>query len=126
MTDNMILAAQEQVIALTQGAYEKAAAAGLLPAGAAVTAKVDIPKDARNGDYATSFALAAAKPLGKSPRDIAQALLEHMDLSGTYFDKVEMAGPGFLNFTLGSKRCSLWWSGKAPSTARATWATGKR
>ena len=103
MTDNMILAAQEQVIALTQGAYEKAAAAGLLPAGAAVTAKVDIPKDARNGDYATSFALAAAKPLGKSPRDIAQALLEHMDLSGTYFDKVEMAGPGFLNFTLGSK-----------------------
>ena len=33
MTDNMILAAQEQVIALTQGAYEKAAAAGLLPAG---------------------------------------------------------------------------------------------
>ncbi len=101
MTDNMLLAAQEQVAALTQGAYEKAAAAGVLPAGAEVRAKVDIPKDVKNGDYASSFAMAAAKALGKAPRDIAQALMDHMDLTGTYFDKVEMAGPGFLNFTLG-------------------------
>ena len=42
---NLILAAREQVAALTQSAYEKAAAAGVLPAGSAVAAKVDIPKD---------------------------------------------------------------------------------
>lgn len=103
MTDSMILAAREQVSALTQSAYEKAAAAGILPVGATINAKVDIPKDVKNGDYASSFAMAAAKALGKSPRDIAQALMDHMELAGTYFDKVEMAGPGFLNFTLGRK-----------------------
>jgi len=103
MTDNLIEAAQEQVALLTQRTYEKAAAAGLLPAGANIPAKVDIPKDARNGDYATSFALAAAKALGKPPREIAQILVDQMDLTGSYFDKVEPAGPGFLNFTLGKK-----------------------
>ena len=98
---NLILAAREQVAALTQSAYEKAAAAGVLPAGAAVAAKVDIPKDVSHGDYASSFAMAAAKSLGKSPRVIAQALLDHLDLGGSFFDKSEIAGPGFLNFTLG-------------------------
>ena len=103
MTENLISAAREQAAALTQSAYEKAAAAGALPAGADIKAQVDIPKDTKNGDYATSFALAAAKALGKAPRDIAQALMDHMELEGSYFDKVEMAGPGFLNFTLGRK-----------------------
>ncbi|MCI8475062.1 MAG: arginine--tRNA ligase [Oscillospiraceae bacterium] len=104
MTLNMIEAAQTQVAALTLAAYQKAAAAGLLPSGGeSVPAKVDIPKDAKNGDYATSYALAAAKALGKSPRDIAQTLADNMELEGTYFDKVELAGPGFLNFTLGQK-----------------------
>ena len=61
---NMIAAAKEQVATLTQQAYEKAAAAGLLPAGAAIKGSVDIPKDPTHGDYATSFALAGAKALG--------------------------------------------------------------
>lgn len=100
---NLIQAAREQVSALTQSAYEKAAAAGRLPAGAEIRAKVDIPKDVSHGDYASSFAMAAARSLGKSPREIAQALLEHLELNGTYFDKAEIAGPGFLNFTLGKK-----------------------
>jgi len=103
MTKSLIQAAKEQVAALTQTAYEKAAAEGLLPGGAEIKATVEIPKDAKNGDYACSFALAAAKALGKPPRVIAQALVDHMDLTGTYFDHVELAGPGFLNFTLGHK-----------------------
>ena len=101
MCENLILAAREQVAALTQSAYEKAAQAGLLPAGAQIRGQVDIPKDTAHGDYATSFAMAGAKALGKSPREIAQLLMDHMVLEGTYFDKMEMAGPGFLNFTLG-------------------------
>ena len=98
---NLIQAAREQVAALTQSAYEKAAAAGTLPAGANIQAKVDIPKDVSHGDYASSFAMAAAKALKKSPRDIAQALLDNLDLEGSYFNHAEIAGPGFLNFTLG-------------------------
>ena len=100
---NMIQAAREQVAALTQAAYEKAAAAGVLPAGAEVKATIEIPKDTAHGDYASSFAMAGAKALRKPPRQIAQAIVDHLDLTGSFFDKVEIAGPGFLNFTLGSK-----------------------
>jgi len=103
MTESLILAAKEQVAALTQAAYEKAAAAGVLPAGAEVKATIEIPKDIKNGDYASSFAMAGAKALHMAPRAIAQAIVDHLDLSGTFFDKVEIAGPGFLNFTLGAK-----------------------
>ena len=100
---NMIAAAKEQVAALTQSAYEKAAEAGLLPAGAEVRGSVDIPKDPSLGDYATSFALAGAKAMGKNPRALAQILVDNLELEGSYFDRVEIAGPGFLNFRLGSK-----------------------
>ena len=100
---NMIKAAREQVAQLTQAAYEKAAAEGLLPAGVEVKATIEIPKDPTHGDYASSFAMAGAKALHKAPRQIAQTIVDHLDLAGTFFDKVEIAGPGFLNFTLGSK-----------------------
>ena len=100
---NMIQAARQQVAQLTQTAYEKAAAAGLLPAGAQVNATIEIPKDTAHGDYASSFAMAGAKALHKAPRAIAQAIVEQLDLEGSYFQKVEIAGPGFLNFTLGPK-----------------------
>ena len=100
---NMIQAARQQVAQLTQTAYEKAAAAGLLPAGAQVNATIETPKDTAHGDYASSFAMAGAKALHKAPRAIAQAIVEQLDLEGSYFQKVEIAGPGFLNFTLGPK-----------------------
>jgi len=99
----MIQAARAQVAQLTQAAYEKAAAAGALPAGAEVKATIEIPKDTSHGDYASSFAMAGAKALHKAPRMIAQTIVDNLDLEGSYFQKVEIAGPGFLNFTLGPK-----------------------
>ena len=100
---NMIQNAKDQVLDLTVSAYQKAAAEGLLPQDAAVTPSVEIPKDIANGDYTTTFCLAAAKALKKNPRQVAQILMDHMDLSGSYFTSVEMAGPGFLNFRLGDR-----------------------
>ena len=100
---NMIQNAKDQVLDLTVSAYQKAAAEGLLPQDAAVTPSVEIPKDTANGDYTTTFCLAAAKALKKNPRQVAQILMDHMDLSGSYFTSVEMAGPGFLNFRLRNK-----------------------
>ena len=108
---NMIQAAKDQVAALTQAAYEKAAAAGVLPAGAAVKATIEIPKDTAHGDYASSFAMAGARALHMAPRAIAQTIVDHLELEGSYFNKVEIAGPGFLNFTLGPK-----WYGEVLST----------
>lgn len=100
---NMMEEARKQVSVLTQTAYAKAVELGTLPAGAQVEAKVEVPKDVKNGDWATSFALAAAKPLGQNPRQVAQTLVGTLDLTDSYFSKVEVAGPGFLNFTLGDK-----------------------
>ena len=98
---NMIQKAKDQVLALTEGAYRTAAEAGRLPAGVAVRCGVEIPKDPANGDYTTTFALAAAKAMKKNPREIAGILMENMHLEGSYFTSVEIAGAGFLNFRLG-------------------------
>ncbi len=102
---NMIQAAREQIAELTQAAYEKAAAAGLLPGGQVLQGRVEIPKDVKNGDYASSYAMAGAKVLHKAPKVIAQILADHMELEGSYFSSVEIAGPGFMNFRL----CSKWY-----------------
>ena len=97
---NMIQNAKDQVLELTQRAYQAAVSAGQLPGDVSVRAGVEIPKDPANGDYTTTFALAAAKAMHKSPREIAGILLEHMDLGGSYFASAEIAGAGFLNFRL--------------------------
>ena len=100
---NMIQAARSQVAQLTQQAYERADQAGILPGDVAVKATIEIPKDTSHGDYASSFAMAGAKAMHMAPRAIAQAIVDHMELEGSFFQKVEIAGPGFLNFTLGPK-----------------------
>ncbi|MCI8913930.1 MAG: arginine--tRNA ligase [Lawsonibacter sp.] len=100
---NMIQSAKEQVVSLIQAAYARAAGAGVLPSGVDVKATVEIPKDTSHGDYASSFAMAGARALHMAPRAIAQAIVDHLELEDSYFQSVEIAGPGFLNFTLGPK-----------------------
>ena len=100
---NMIRSAKDQVAGLIQATYEAAAGEGVLPAGVELKGSIEIPKDPQNGDYAASAAMAGAKAMKMKPRDIAQALADHMDLTGTIFSSVENAGPGFLNFRLGPK-----------------------
>ena len=100
---NMIQNAKDQVLELTKRAYAKAAAEGLLPQDCPVTPSVEIPKDTANGDYTTTFCLAAAKALHKNPRELAAILTDRLELDGSYFTSVSVAGPGFLNFRLGSR-----------------------
>ncbi|MBZ0123529.1 MAG: arginine--tRNA ligase, partial [Roseovarius sp.] len=72
-------------------------AAGDLPEGletAAVT--VEPPRDALHGDMATNAAMVLAKPAGKKPRDIAEALAARL-ASDDRITSAEVAGPGFLN-----------------------------
>ncbi len=103
MYSNMIQSAKDQIAELTRSAYAAAVEAGALPAGVETPVAVEIPKDAANGDYTTTFCLAAAKAMKKPPREVAQILTGRMRLEGTYFTGVEIAGPGFLNFRLGEK-----------------------
>ncbi|MBQ9521666.1 MAG: arginine--tRNA ligase [Oscillospiraceae bacterium] len=104
---NMIQEAHKQIHSLTLDAYRAAVSDGVLPDATLPTIAVEIPKDPSNGDFTTTFALAAAKALRKSPKVIAAALSERMRLDGTYFQSVEIAGAGFLNFRTGSR----WYEG---------------
>ncbi len=97
---NMVEKAKSELCALVRAAYEKAVEDGVLKDAPDITIAAEIPRDLANGDYATSFALAAAKKLGRSPRDIAAAVLERLDLEGSCFRSAETAGPGFINFRL--------------------------
>ena len=100
---NMIQKAKEQVQELTRQAYAAAVKEGLLPEGVTIEPSVEIPKDVSNGDYTTTFCLAAAKAMKMNPRQVAAILTERMALEGSYFTTVEIAGPGFMNFRLGDK-----------------------
>jgi len=58
---------------------------------------VDYPVDAKHGDYSTNVALVAAKKAGKNPRELAEEIAEKLK-NADIFEKVEIAGPGFINF----------------------------
>ena len=97
---NMIRLAKEAVDKMLCEACAAAAAEGIFPEGAALSGAVEIPKDAANGDYAANHAMTGARTLHMPPRKIAEVLVQHLDLTGTWFSSVEIAGPGFINFRL--------------------------
>lgn len=98
---NLMENARQQAAAIVAAAYDKAVAAGELPRAELPAVTVETPKDAANGDWASTVAMQCARPLRMAPRKIAEALVNNMELGGTCFDKVEIAGPGFMNFTYG-------------------------
>jgi len=100
---NLMENARRQAAEIVRAAYKAAVLAGALPEADVPAVAVETPKDAANGDWASTFAMQCAKPLRMPPRKIAEALLGTMVLDGTYFEQVTIAGPGFLNFTLGSR-----------------------
>jgi len=61
---------------------------------------IERPRDPTHGDWATNVALTLAAVLKRPPRDIAQEIAERLDLSSAGVEKVDVAGPGFLNFHL--------------------------
>ena len=61
---------------------------------------VERPREAAHGDYAVNLALLLAKPCRKSPRDVAKLIAEYIDFSNTPIEKMEIAGPGFINFRM--------------------------
>lgn len=67
------------------------------------TFQVTIPNDSAHGDFSANAALVCAKALKTNPRALAQQIVDAAVLDGTSFDKIELAGPGFLNFFLGNK-----------------------
>jgi arginyl-tRNA synthetase len=77
-------------------------AAHSLGAPADVDPVIERPRDAAFGDWATNLAMVLAKPLGRKPRELAEALLERLDHARAGIRSAEIAGPGFINFRVAS------------------------
>ena len=70
---------------------------GVIPADFSANIQLSRTKDRSHGDFACNLAMMLAKPAGKNPREIAQLLIDALPKHGQ-IDKVEIAGPGFINF----------------------------
>lgn len=84
-------------------ALGRAVANGELPAEPLPAFNIEKPANSANGDFSSNIALAGAKAFKKAPRMIAQSIADNIDLEDTLFEKVEIAGPGFLNFYLSQR-----------------------
>ena len=88
---------KERLITLIDNALDTLIAEGTLPAEAKRPAQIDRTKDKSHGDFATNIALMLAKPAGMKPRDLAEKLIAALPADNAVA-KVEIAGPGFINF----------------------------
>ncbi len=97
---NMMAAAQEQLREMLLQALGTMVAEEKVPAEPIPAFKIEVPADKTHGDFAANIAMVSAKALRMPPRKIAEMLTESLNFAGTYFDRVEIAGPGFINFFL--------------------------
>ncbi|MCG8516960.1 MAG: arginine--tRNA ligase [Pseudomonadales bacterium] len=88
---------KDTVTELLSSALATLQSEGTLPAEQTFSPQVGNTKDKSHGDYACNIALVAAKAAGCPPRQLAEALVERLPQSRAV-DKVEIAGPGFINF----------------------------
>lgn len=101
--NDMIEQAKKEVREIILGAVGAAVAAQKLPAEPMPDFTIEIPNDPAHGDFSCNAALVSAKAFRSNPRAIAQTIADNAVLAGTYFDKIEVAGPGFINFFVNSR-----------------------
>lgn len=82
---------------LIQQALTRLTAEGVLPEGLSPAIQVENTKDKSNGDFASNIAMMLAKPAGMKPRELAEKLVAALP-ADAQVSKVDIAGPGFLNF----------------------------
>ncbi len=98
----LVKLAEEQIINAVTAAIKENIADGTFIEADIPAFKTEIPADRKNGDYSANAAFMLSKALRMPPRKIAECILEKINLDGTYFEKCEVAGPGFINFFLKS------------------------
>ena len=100
---NPRLAALTEARTLLTDAAKAAMADGTLPEADLPDFIVEIPADVKNGDVASNLAMAGTRVFRKAPRQIAEAITAKLDLNGSLFAGVDIAGPGFINLFLGKE-----------------------
>ncbi len=92
--------AEKQIIDSVTAALKQNMADGTFIEAEIPAFKTEIPADRNNGDYSANAAFMLSKALRMPPRKIAEEIQNKIDLNNTYFEKCEIAGPGFINFFL--------------------------
>ncbi len=100
---NSIKEIHSQIKEIIMAAMGRGVADEVLPAVPAPAFSIETPADPSHGDFATNAAMVSAKAFHMPPRRIAEALCERMDFTGTFIERVEVAGPGFINFFVSSR-----------------------
>lgn len=96
--NNMIELAKQQVKETIMNVLGRLVAEGKIEAVPLPAFNVERPADVSHGDFSCNAAMASAKALRNNPRAIGQMIADAAVLDGTVFEKIEVAGPGFLNF----------------------------
>ncbi len=92
---------KEQVEALFTTTLDTLKAESILPQDSSAVVKIDNSRSKEHGDYACNLAMMLSKAAGMKPRDLAETLIKHFPQS-ELIDKLEIAGPGFINIFLKS------------------------
>ncbi|MCR4780621.1 MAG: arginine--tRNA ligase [Ruminiclostridium sp.] len=95
---NMTEKARNEVRETVMNALGRLTAEGKLPAEPLPPFTVEQPADSSHGDFSCNAALVSAKTFRRNPRETAGLIAEAAILDGTLFERVEVAGPGFINF----------------------------
>jgi arginyl-tRNA synthetase len=81
-------------------AVAEAKRSGALPDDLAVDVDLQRPRDPRHGDFSTSLALVIGSKLSRPPREVAEVLMQCLQLPEGVAEGIDIAGPGFINFSL--------------------------
>ncbi len=100
MMKGIVQEVREHLAGALERALASAVSRGLLPAVEIPPYVLEVPREKEHGDFATNLAMLLARPARLAPRKIAGTLVAHLDLTGIPVDRVEVAGPGFINFYL--------------------------
>ena len=106
--------AKEQVKDIIMNALGRLVAQGSIPAEPLPPFQVTASADVSHGDFSANTALVCAKTLKSNPRTVAQMIADAAELAGTDFERIEVAGPGFLNFFVGGS----WFAGVVRNAVR--------
>lgn len=97
---NPVLDAKKEWNEMLLSALGRAVSDNSLPNEPIPAFNVEIPADKKNGDFATNIAMVSAKAFKLPPRQIAEIVVAHLILDSSCFERVEIAGPGFINVFL--------------------------
>jgi len=100
---DLIKSASDQLRTIIMESIGRLVAEEAVSAVAIPAFNIEIPADKSHGDFASNVAMISAKSFKMPPRKIAELICGKIDLTGTLFEKAEIAGPGFMNFFLGRK-----------------------